>query len=370
MKKSIIWFYMLTKRLLRRYSFWVLLLLIPLLLPAANAAMQNDGGVLRIALCSAGTENPMADAIIEDLMQEDSILRYEVYPSEGAARQAVKENRADAAWIFAADFENVIRQYTAKETRKVPVTVLERETSIPLQLSHEKLYGAVFPHIAFSAYDVFVRAEFSADTEAARYYTETTGGDSIIKMEKLHAEEGSTAGNYLTAPLRGLLSLLVMLCGMAAVMYFLEDTAAGRFDWLPKNKRIFPALGTCLAALLMAGTTMEAALFAAGTATTLLRETAAMFLFALSAAGFCLVLSQVFRKAGSLGAFLPFFILTMLALCPIFFNMKILRPIRLLLPPYYYLQAVYNAAYLFYMGIYILCAFGFAGLLNCLQRRR
>ena len=40
------------------------------------------------------------------------------------------------------------------------------------------------------------------------------------------------------------------------------------------------------------------------------------------------------------------------------------------LQPYYYLQAVYNVAYLFYMLIYIVGVFGFAVLLNCMQKRQ
>lgn len=364
---------MLAKRLLFRRSFVVLLLLIPLLLPAAGVLMQGDSGVLRIALCAAGGENPGAEKIMAGLKKEESVLRYTVYTSEREARQAVAGNREDAAWIFAEDFENALRSYGRGETRRAAVTVVERETGISLQLSHEKLYGALYPYIARAAYDDFIEREFSgripAET-AHRAYEETVGGGNVIRMEKMHNSGGAATGNYLTAPLRGLLSLVVMLCGMAACMYYLEDRSAGRLDWLPGKMRIFPAVGTAGAALLFAGIAMLAALFAAGIHTALWLELAAMALFVLSAAGFCTVLALLFRKPGVLGAALPFLLLTMLALCPVFFNMKILRPVRLLLPPYYYLQAIGNPAYLLYMFFYCIAVFLAAAALHFFLNRR
>ncbi|MBQ7033756.1 MAG: hypothetical protein IJN25_08885 [Clostridia bacterium] len=372
MRKAGRWFCMLAKRLLLRRSFVVLLLLIPLLLPAVGALMQGDSGVLRIALCAAGGENPGAEKIIASLTETESILRYTLYTSEEEARQAVAGNREDAAWIFAEDFENALGRYSRGESRRAVVTVVERETGISLQLSHEKLYGVLYPYIVRAAYDTFIETEFSgripAET-ADKVYEKTSGGRSVIRMEALHGVGEGEDANHLTVPLRGLLSLVVMLCGLAACMYYLEDRQSGRLDWLPEAKRIVPAIGSTGAALLFGGTAMVAALFAAGIGTGFRLEIAAMALFIVAAAGFCTVLVLLFRNPGTLGAALPFLLMTMLALCPVFFNMKILRPVRLLLPPYYYLQAIGNPVYLLYMILYCIAVFLAAGILHFLLNR-
>jgi len=372
MKKMCIWFYMLTKRLFFRWSFLVLLLLIPLLLPAANTAMQGDSGVLRIALCREGAENPGATEIIQTLLREESILRYSEYPSVAEARRAVEQNRADAAWVFAEDFNEAIGDFAAHRTLRPAVTVLERESGIALKRSYEKLYGAIYPHVARAAYRNFVETEFSENVSLAAadgIYDETAGGGSVVRVEKLHRTAEGNAGNFLTAPLRGLLSLVVMLCGMAACMYYLEDRRAGRFDWLPVHKQILPAIAISGAALLLAMTAMTVALYAAGNGTGFWNEIAGAVLFVLSATGFCTVLALLFRKPGTLGAALPAFLLMMLTLSPIFFNTKLLFPFQLLLPTYYYLQAIYNPIFLLYMLFYCVGAGFLIYVLNFLLFR-
>lgn len=352
MKNTVLWFWGLTKRLLCRRGFLAVLLLLPLLLPLGSAMMRGDSGVLHIALCAEeGTAR--GKEIVETLAREESILEYTLYASAQAARTAVLENRADAAWIFEADFDTGLIKYAAKKARRLPVLVVEREETVPLRLSHEKLYGALYPHIARETYAAFVEAEFSGEAPL-RYYESTEGGREVIRVERLYG--GETAGQYLTAPLRGLLSLVVMLCGMAAAMYFLEDVQKGRYDWLSPRRHSRPALFTCLGALLLGGTAQLLALCLAEMAGAFLYEAACTALFIFCALGFCMVLCALFRRPGILGAALPFFFVTMLALCPIFFNMKILRPVRLLLPPYYYLQAAADPRYLLYMLFYGVCA--------------
>ena len=353
MRKWCIWFYMLTKRLVFRRSFLVILLLIPLLLPLVEGAMRDDSGVLRIALCGEGTDNPGAEEIIGKLMAEDSILRYAVYPTAAEAREAVRNNRADAAWIFAADFREAASKFAARKTVEPPVTVVERETGVTLRLSHEKLYGALYPYIVRSAYLSFVEKSFSPEkgAMAETVFDESDGGGNIIRLEKLHPA-GTVAENYLTAPLRGLLSLVVMLSGLVAAMYALEDRQAGRYDWLSPRKQILPIPATCAGALTLTATAMIAAMYAAGKAGTPGMEIAAGGLFVVSATVFCTALALVFRKPGRLGMALPGILLFLLAFSPIFFHTRLLYPIQLLLPTYYYLQALYNPAYLLYMVFY------------------
>ena len=51
-RKCFMWFCMLTKRLFHQWSFLLILCMIPLVIPVANIAMNEDSGVFRVALYS------------------------------------------------------------------------------------------------------------------------------------------------------------------------------------------------------------------------------------------------------------------------------------------------------------------------------
>ena len=361
-----LWFYMTCKRLCRKYSFLIILFIIPLLLPLANMAMQSESGVLKIALSYEGEQNPGAEAVIERLMEEKSILLYKEYDTPEKAREAVENGKADGAWIFAENFSEATRAYAERKRSAPLVTVLERETTVSLNLAREKLYGAVFPEISYAIYKNFTEKSFSpsASKEAGRYYENTAHGRSVIQTEKLHAAQSASETNYLTAPLRGLLSVLILLSGLAAAMYYLEDREAGRYDWLPRGKRIFPAAGICLAGTFLSGAAVLPALYAAGIYTSFLREVAAMFLYSLAAAGFGTLFAMLFKSTVRFGAFIPVIIIGSITLSPIFFHVKAVPLLRACLPTGYYLQSIHDFRYLNFMLIYIVLVFSLAAFVE------
>lgn len=372
MKKAWIWFYMLTKRLFRKYSFLIILLLIPLAIPLVNVAMQSESGMLRIAVCNAGTDSN-AEKIVEDLLSSKSVLLYKRYNTPEEARKAVETGAVDGAWIFEKEFSKRAEIH-AKENKGVTmVTVLERESTIPLQMAREKLYGAMYPHISRLLYIDFMEKEFSSnlsEEQLLQYYETSVGGDDVIRLESLQAEVKNTKENYLTAPIRGLLALMIVLCGLAASCYFLQDTKAGKYDWLSPRKRILPAFGTSFAAVMASGAAVFLALHLAGLDVGFGREFLAMFLYILATTGFCAFFSLVFRDAGHLGACIPFFIIGMLALSPVFFDVQEFKYISLLLPSWHYLRAIHDTMCLIHMFFYCVAVLGLTVVVNYLQYRK
>lgn len=365
MKKMFLWYYMFTKRLFKRYSFVVLLLIIPVLLPVANITMGDGGSMMNIALYSK-EENAAVKGFMDELLSQDSVISYKIYDSEEAAYSAVRKQKADAAWIFEQNFEELAEDFGAGKSNKTFVTVVQREESVSLKLSREKLYGAVYPFVSYGVFKAYVTKSLIpdkdiTDTELEAYYNNAYEYDSIIKMEKLDSEEEiKPSKSFLTMPLRGFMSLVIMLCGIASVMYFLNDRKDGKFDWMPPRKRIIPAFGSSLAAVVASSVAVFLGLMASGTFTNFWIELLAMLLYIASATGFCLVLCMLFKSSGILGAMIAFFMIAMLALCPVFFRMNILPYVGNLFPPYYYLYAIYDFKYCIQMVCYCMIVYPIA----------
>ena len=335
---------------------------------------SGDSGILTIAL-AAEDDDPMASAVIRSLTESRSLIRYITCPSAAAATEAVKKQQADSAWIFKEEISKKSEAVGAGKSAKPLVEIIMREESIPLNLSRELLYGALFPHLSYQIYENFVYENLVTEENVPKnsieeYYRAIPENDSIIEIKRLNQDAPVSKTNYLTAPLRGILSLLVVLCGLAAAMYFLQDQTEGKYDWLSPRRRILPAFASCLSAVLFAALAVLIALFCSGFSVGFRNECIAMLLFAMASSGFCLLFCIIFRSPGKLGATIPGIMISLLALSPIFFNLKVLRPIRLLLPTYYYLQSTYNSQYYVFALFYCIGVYAVAVLLNRICRKR
>ncbi len=369
--KYFIWFFMLTKRLLHQWSFLVLLCLIPCSVLLTNLAMFQESGIVHVILCSEDNDEKSLE-IINSLLNEDSVIRFSQSDSYNIAKNSVINHKADAAWIFTSDFSAKSEEYISSPASAEPlITIIERESSIPLRIAKEKLFGAMYHNFSYSIYKNFVYSELVSEEAvppqtAKEYYDATPKGSSIVKIERLDSTPliDSPKIDYLTAPLRGILSLMVVLCTLTAAMFFLREQALGKFAWMSPVKRIVPAMASCFSAACLSAIAVFITIQFLGISTGILYELQSMALFVLSVTGFCMTVSTLFRSAGKFGAMIPGIMIIMLVLSPIFFNMKILRPVRLMLPTYYYLQSTYNIQYRLYEIIYCIATYVICFVLN------
>lgn len=374
-KRFFVWFYMLGKRLLHQWSFILLLCLIPVGALFTNMAMSGgDSGIVHILLVNEAKDDRAAK-IINSLLNDEGVILFSESSSVRLAKTAVENHEADAAWIFPENFtENMDSYFTHKRTKPF-INILERENSIPLRIAREKLFSAMYSDISYALYKNFTYSALVSEEQVPedvlqKYYYNLQKNGSIISIERIGEEKTQRSADYLTAPVRGILSLMVVLCTCAAAMYFLKEQSEGKFAWLSFRKRLMPAFASCLSAACISAIAVFLALWFSGISLGLVPELISMLLFAIATAGFCTTLSLFFRSAGKFGAVIPGLIIIMLVLSPIFFNFKILRPLRLLLPTYYYLQSVYNTKYYLYTAIYCLAVYTSGLLINYLFAER
>lgn len=371
-KKYLIWFLMYTKRLLKKPAFLILLLLIPTFLPLISVMMKGESGILTIALVNEN-KNETAEKIIGKLTDKESIINYKICNTKDEAVQMVKNKTADGAWIFAKNIREKTDKYAVS---KIPfVEVIEREENISLKISRELLYGALYNGISYSLYKNYVYENILpkdqiSEEELEYYYYVSVNTEGIVEIKKLDSEEKTQSSNLLVTPVRGILSLMVIICQLAAVMFYLKDRSEGKFDWLSENKRIIPAFGSLLSAGLLAGITAVISFFVSKMSLKPDKEIISMLLFILASTGFSLVLCCVFKSPAKLGAAVPGIIIIMLALSPVFFSFKELRLVRILIPTHYYLYSLYNQDYYLYFIYYTASVYLLAFLLNVFLRKR
>ena len=229
----------------------------------------------------------------------------------------------------------------------------------------------MYKHFSYSLYEDFMYKELVSEKEVPKeivkdYYETFQKGNEIIKIERLNEEANTNENNlnYLTAPIRGILSLMVILCVLTATLYYLRENYEGKFSWLAPQKRIIPAIASCFSAACLSSIAMITTIQFTDISVGFSKELTAILLFIISATGFATLFSLLFRSYEKFGALIPGITIIMLVLSPIFFNMKILRPIRLMLPTYYYLKSIYDPSYYLYTAYYCLCIYAIIFTLN------
>lgn len=369
MKTLFKWFWMLSKRLYKKATFLAILAAIPLCVMALSFASQQQGGFLKIVLAQYDPADPLSSQIVEDLMQERSLIQFTLAESPEAALKTVTTGGADCAWIFPADMQEKIDRFIVdKTTDSAVVQVVERESTVFSRISQEKVTSAMFQLCAKAEYLRFVRTEADAladvpEEQLWEAYENVALTEELFTFENAQGEATSGESNYLTAPIRGLMAILVCLCAAAASAYWLQDKQIGTFSLVKEHLRPFVAFACIMIAVLNIGVVASIALAVSGLLGNLWLELAAMLLYCICCAGFWMLLLEIFPNAKWLCATVPILVLCMVALCPVFFDFAFLRPVGHLLPPTYYINAAYNPMYLLYMpGFTVAALLGAMGL--------
>ena len=85
-KNGFTWYLLLTKRLLKKPSFWAVLLLVPVMVFGLGLAAQEESHILRIAVYAEPSSDPLGSRIAEDLEDLDGVVEDTVWGTEEALR--------------------------------------------------------------------------------------------------------------------------------------------------------------------------------------------------------------------------------------------------------------------------------------------
>ncbi len=371
--KIAVWYWMLQKRLFRKYSFWLILCMAPCLALGMRLASQEESSILRIGLY-AGEEDEIGTAVVRGLMEKESIIHYEKAASVEEAENMVLQGKTDGAWIFEESMEERLKMAADGGMKKL-VRVLQQEDNAQMKLARVRLYEEIYPHYVYAFYMDYIRnsldgGEACSEEDIGKYFDNAWVEDNLFEMRYMgDAAKPTEDSSYLLAPLRGMMALWLMLVGLASAMYFLQDEKDGMFDWIPVKRRFFLICGYLLVPALDGAVIVLAALKFSGVFTAWGRELLSLALFLLMLVGFCSLLQILCGKMEWLGGCIPILLLVMLALCPIFLNIRQLHTVQMLLPPYYYLTSLYDKGRLAEMAVYTVVVYGAGWFLYRIKNR-
>ena len=353
------WFLMLNKRLYKKITFVVLMVLIPVCVLVLMFAAGQESGFVKIVMAQHDGSDPISSAIVESFLNEKSLVLFVEADSPEAALETVESGQADAAWIFPEDMNEKINAFSGEENFREPVvSVVEREQTVFNRIAREKLAAALMKYCARAKFISFSRQNIPGseafDEETLIGYFEGVAIDQqLFAFDNADAEESTASqSNYLIAPIRGLLSVLICLGGAAAVLLYMQDEKKGVFSLVKEAQRPLVAFACVLIALLNLAVVVLAALLITGLATGIFTELLGILLYCICCALFCLLIKELVGSMRAYSVLLPLLAIALCAVCPVFFDFKKLALPAHLFPPTYYIHLLYDGRYLVYMPLY------------------
>ncbi len=374
-KRAFLWYYLLTKRLVKKASFVAILLLIPVCTLLLTTAAKQESAFYRVAVCAQDEADQLSCDVINELVnQKSKVVIIKEYKNESESIQAVKSGEVDSAWIFKSNLKNKISSFL-KGNDTTPVKAYSKEPNIFEKLAKEKLYNALYPHISFELYSSSVNEHLLEDKKIddetlKEYYYQFFSANSIIDFTFMESNQNDVQNtNLLTSPVRGILCVLILLCALSASMYFAVDDENGNYSNLDNKKKSFVLMLNILSAASVSAVAATLSILISGAYTSFFKETIMMILLVVMTTLFCYILSIFFNTPEKISVMMPVVLIVAIAFCPVFINTAVAKWFSVLLPPYLYLYGINNANYIYYMMIYVVVALSLCCVVTPLKQK-
>ena len=311
------WFLLFLKRNLKHLSFVLILACIPFFCITLNEFSKRDTSIVNVGYVG---EKPFS--------KNSEIIKFTEYGSEEDGKTALLNREIDTLWCFG---------------EKARIINLE-ETEIT-KLTREKLFCLIYPSLSETLFKEYVRENISggdtlSNEELDSYYSYKDVNTHIVDIVTIDADgnERESRDSIVMSPVRGLLSVIVMLSALTAALYTLKDRKRGMFSLFYGRKKVFLTMQSILAALVPASLFFIISLYFTGIWEGLYRELLGVVVLVITSLSFTLLLATVTRLS-VFTLILPVLTVASLFISPVFLNSSSFSVIQLIFPTYYYLYS-------------------------------
>ena len=356
MKKILTWILLFQKRILKKPMFQITILLIPILLFLLFTFNKSSDSLVRVALISGNDE--YSQNFVKDLLDSSNhvISYYQCY-DESQMRKDVLTGKAECGYIMPDDMPQKITQFSSKKKQGI-ITAIVKKESISTKIVNEIIYGRLFSERAYPVLKDFInekQPDRLTSAEDEKMYD--TFSKYLIEplMFSFEYADGSkndllnnddSSHNYYMLPVRGILSVLILVSSMSGVLMLSNDDRKNTWGFIRLSKR--PAFNYfyIFMSILPIAICSLAAIFITGISTNVLNEIRLMVLYTLLLTGFSSLLKALIKNIYVLCSLIPVTVLLSLIICPVFIDIGSIVPqarfVRLFLPTNYYLDSIYS----------------------------
>lgn len=347
---------LLLKRLMRKKSYILMLLLVPLMVFLLKEVGKGDEGILTIGVYIPGTD--VSSATLRESLTDSEVVKYISYDSKEALIDAVANKTLTEGWIVPEDLDGLINEAASNSIPSTKIQVVMRENGLTHLLGREIAASRVYPLVAKQLLINYMSLKVYEGTPSeAQLASLEKSYDSLSLSKSLFVpgyldDSNVKDSGIILMPLRGILALWLMVCGIATSMYYLEDQSKGLFLWWKTNLTFLRDLGYYGIAFLTPTIITVVSLIYSGSFTSLAREIPALLLYEFTVIMLAMLLRILLKNIRTLGMLTPALIILTGILSPVFIDFKQARVIQKYCPAFHYLSSIHDFYYLYTLLIY------------------
>ncbi len=352
MKRFGVWVYLMSKRLLKRPSFVIILALLPVVLLMYRIVVSEDDGSLPAAIYIEGEGDALTESFLADATASSGVVRFYEVGTESELYDDVVAGRAECGYILHA---SLLERLLDKDWHGCITTVVASNSQYAAFVN-EWVYAMLFRNLECDLVTNYVvnksglRLESVAEAERRLRTHFDLAMSEVAVFEYVYldfydntvVEKPEEVESHLTRPIRGTVALFVFLAGLAGLVFWFQDDAEGRFRVMAYNRRPGISFGSLLLPTLLAGVVGLVCLFVSGITVGFFREVTAMLCYVFLISGFCNLVRHLVPSVNVVCAAIPVLAVASYLCCPVIMDLRPMLPvieyIRKLLAPDYYLQ--------------------------------
>ncbi len=367
---------LLLKRLIKKKSYIFMLLVVPLMVMMLNAMSSADAGLMTIGVCIPGTDES-SKFLRNDLQENPGSLQFVFFDTADEVTKAVESQQVVEGWIVPKDLDATVASMAKSSRTKDKIQIIIREPGLTHMLGKEVICSRIYPRIArdmaidYVGNKVYGDNPSDADIKHIKDVYDNYGINGNL-FEMGYVDEDANPSqeevNYLMMPLRGILALWLLLCAIAASMYYLEDEKNGLFIWWKVKLPLIRDFLYYAVIIAIPSIMVLIGLRYGGVFTNIKRELVALLLYDFAIVFLANILRLLIGSIKGLGIITPILIMASAIFSPVFIDFKEGRSLQKICPTFHYLYCIHDKYYVQSLLIYSIILLVTWYLFNTLTR--
>jgi len=359
------------KRLLKRPFYILTLFLLPLSVLFLKNCQTVEDAVLHVALYSPeqGKDSAASDLIQEIELLSNTAVAFTQYHTPEALRGAVESGEVDCGYLFPENLDKGLKDYA--ESRRPFLTAIRIQEDFRTKIIDEIILSGFYRHLSYAILENFLQKKTGEIPEGGwllGQYQKYCSNELLFQFEYVNGDADSmlndAQANYMLLPIRGTVSVIILLCCMAGALLWYADADNPLF-LMDQKKRRLAYLLSLLVPSVPAAFAGLAAIQIAGVSEGFLAELLAMLLFLCCCLSLVHFLLTVFGKREFFLAAIPVVTVGSFLFCPVFVDLAAIVPpfavFSNLFPTSYYLAGLHSyrvfLPFMFYSGCLFFASF-------------
>ena len=358
MKRMGMWILLMTKRLMKKPSFIIILVLLPVILVMYRFIITEDDGTIRACVYVPEGSEAFTAKLADNLADAEFSARFYLVDSEDDLYSDVIAGRAEVGYILPKDlkerfltknWDSAVRMVVSDTSQMAPFVNEFVTVVIYTDMMEEYIADYLVNRSGLELSDEeirpIIRENLLKQADSGSLFD--IAYRDYYKNEEVSREEVMDE-NYLMKPIRGTVALFVLLAGLAGLVFWFQDNAEGRFKVMSHEKRPVINYGSLLLPTALSAIVGMVCILIAGLCENIFLELLTMLLYVIFVTGVCEIIRVIVPSVNAVCAAIPILAIASYLCCPILIDMKKVLPVvsylRKILPPDYYLETFNGTA--------------------------